>query len=195
MGKEFSFTRKTIIIAGVIALILAAAIGWGCFTAGDNRGYDSGYEIGYAEGQDEGYTNGYDEGYDLGYSDAESEFTAYPTGDYYVATADDPLTIREEPAQNAKKLGTVPRGADINVTDVTSHWGYVTFEEIGGWINLDYCAVGKNPNPPAEYTSMTVYVTDTGECYHKDGCSYLKSRNPISLEEAQKRYRPCSRCW
>lgn len=42
---------------------------------------------------------------------------------------------------------------------------------------------------------VTVYVTRTGECYHRDGCSYLKSRIPISLENAvSSGYRACSRC-
>ena len=40
-----------------------------------------------------------------------------------------------------------------------------------------------------------VYVTRTGECYHRDGCSYLKSRIEITLQEAVDRgYRACSRC-
>lgn len=40
-----------------------------------------------------------------------------------------------------------------------------------------------------------VYVTRTGECYHRDGCSYLKSRIEITLEDAVNQgYRPCSRC-
>lgn len=42
---------------------------------------------------------------------------------------------------------------------------------------------------------VTVYITNTGECYHRDGCSYLKSRIPTSLENAVNRgYRACSRC-
>ena len=40
-----------------------------------------------------------------------------------------------------------------------------------------------------------VYVTRTGKCYHRGSCSYLrKSKIPIKLSEARKRYRPCSRC-
>lgn len=40
-----------------------------------------------------------------------------------------------------------------------------------------------------------VYVTDTGECYHRKGCSYLKSSNRTTVERAEARgYRPCSRC-
>lgn len=41
-----------------------------------------------------------------------------------------------------------------------------------------------------------IYVTDTGECYHRSWCSSLdKSKIEISLEDAQDRgYRPCGRC-
>ena len=40
-----------------------------------------------------------------------------------------------------------------------------------------------------------VYVTRTGEKYHRDGCQYLaKSKIPIPLSEAQQRYDACSRC-
>lgn len=41
----------------------------------------------------------------------------------------------------------------------------------------------------------TVYVTKTGEKYHRDGCQYLrKSKISIKLTEAKKLYSPCSRC-
>ena len=42
----------------------------------------------------------------------------------------------------------------------------------------------------------TVYVTRTGDCYHRDGCSSLsRSQIPISLSEAlSKGYYACSRC-
>ena len=45
--------------------------------------------------------------------------------------------------------------------------------------------------------SETVYITNTGEKYHRDGCSYLrKSKIPISLSDAEARgYTPCSRCF
>ncbi len=41
-----------------------------------------------------------------------------------------------------------------------------------------------------------VYVTATGECYHRSGCRYLsESRIPIRLKQAEERgYRPCSVC-
>ncbi len=43
---------------------------------------------------------------------------------------------------------------------------------------------------------MTVYITNTGEKYHLDGCSSLsKSKISTSLESAKSRgYEPCKRC-
>ena len=45
-------------------------------------------------------------------------------------------------------------------------------------------------------TSTTVYVTNTGNKYHRSGCSYLrKSSNAISKDAAiSQGYTPCSRC-
>ena len=43
--------------------------------------------------------------------------------------------------------------------------------------------------------SVMVYVTRTGTKYHRGSCSYLsKSKIPMKLSEAKKRYGPCSRC-
>ena len=41
-----------------------------------------------------------------------------------------------------------------------------------------------------------VYITKTGECYHKDGCSSLsRSQISITLQDAvDSGYRPCKRC-
>lgn len=56
------------------------------------------------------------------------------------------------------------------------------------------------PAPPAENVKpatqkVTVYVTRTGSKYHRGSCSYLRqSRIPMDLEEAKRRYGPCSRC-
>ncbi len=53
----------------------------------------------------------------------------------------------------------------------------------------------KEPPANSDDGSDTVYITRTGECYHRDGCSYLKSRIPVSRSEAIARgLRPCSRC-
>lgn len=48
-----------------------------------------------------------------------------------------------------------------------------------------------------ETNSYTVYITETGEKYHRSGCQYLRnSKIEISLETAKARgYTPCSKCW
>lgn len=57
------------------------------------------------------------------------------------------------------------------------------------WINNHY-GDGKD-----EYYSQTVYVTDTGDCYHEEWCSYLESKHPVTLQQAiNQGYRPCSYC-
>ena len=45
-------------------------------------------------------------------------------------------------------------------------------------------------------SGSTVYITDTGECYHRDGCQYLsQSKIPIKLQDAKAQgYRACSVC-
>lgn len=41
----------------------------------------------------------------------------------------------------------------------------------------------------------TVYVTRTGNCYHRSGCKYLKSSRAIALEDAYiDGYLPCEIC-
>lgn len=44
-------------------------------------------------------------------------------------------------------------------------------------------------------TGSTVYITNTGDCYHTAGCTHLRqSRIPISLSKARAGYRPCKHC-
>ena len=56
--------------------------------------------------------------------------------------------------------------------------------------------VAPEPQPQVEPQTATVYVTNTGAKYHRDGCRYLnKSRIPISLPDAQAAgYTPCKVC-
>ena len=56
--------------------------------------------------------------------------------------------------------------------------------------------VTSSPPPQAEKQSVTVYVTKTGEKYHRAGCQYLaRSQIPMSLADAKAAgYTPCSKC-
>lgn len=49
----------------------------------------------------------------------------------------------------------------------------------------------------AQNNEQTVYITNTGEKYHRNGCRYLKkSQIPISLSDAQARgYTACKKCF
>lgn len=53
-----------------------------------------------------------------------------------------------------------------------------------------------NPESENADDSITVYITDTGEKYHRGDCSSLrKSKHAISLAEAKREgYTPCKRC-
>ena len=56
-------------------------------------------------------------------------------------------------------------------------------------------SVKPTPSPSDEAQTVTVYVTKTGDKYHLDGCRHLsQSKIPISLEDARKKYSPCSVC-
>ena len=50
-------------------------------------------------------------------------------------------------------------------------------------------------DPKPDQNKTTVYVTKTGDKYHSAGCSCLKkSKIPMSLEDAKKKYSACSKC-
>ena len=54
--------------------------------------------------------------------------------------------------------------------------------------------VTREGGTPAD-TAPTVYITRTGEKYHRSSCSYLRySKISISLTDAKRQYSPCSVC-
>lgn len=61
----------------------------------------------------------------------------------------------------------------------------------------NYVSNSSNPAPtPEPQTSVTVYITNTGEKYHRWGCQYLwNSSIAVALDYAlASGYTPCSRC-
>lgn len=51
----------------------------------------------------------------------------------------------------------------------------------------------KGDSPPDSADAL--FVTASGSKYHREGCRFLsKSKIPISIEDARKRYQPCSVC-
>lgn len=57
-------------------------------------------------------------------------------------------------------------------------------------------AAAPAPEPQRDESSITVYVTDTGERYHRGECRYLRySKHSVSLKEAKRQgYTPCKVC-
>lgn len=56
-------------------------------------------------------------------------------------------------------------------------------------------ATAKAATPVESSNSYTVYITKTGSKYHRDGCSYLKSKIAIDKNSAiSSGYSACSRC-
>lgn len=57
-------------------------------------------------------------------------------------------------------------------------------------------AVAAEPDPQRDESTITVYVTDTGERYHRGSCMHLRrSKHAVSLKEAKRRgYTPCKVC-
>lgn len=66
-------------------------------------------------------------------------------------------------------------------------------ESYGYWEEL----AGEETTESSSEEVITVYITETGERYHKDGCQYLsESQIPIDIKDASYYgYTPCSRCY
>ena len=102
-----------------------------------------------------------------------------------------PATIDRLMAHKVRIYSTQKNG---NVTVVVTSAGAVTwsFSRSSQPVTGIGSGGGSTPSPG----SATVYITATGQCYHRAGCRYLShSCVPISLADAKAQgYRPCSVC-
>lgn len=62
-------------------------------------------------------------------------------GSYRVNTSADALNMRAQPLADAEIVTTIPKGTIISVTAVNGEWGYVTYQDASGWVNMQYLAV------------------------------------------------------
>lgn len=101
-------------------------------------------------------------------------------------------------------------GADIYRTDEQGTIVITADQNKKITVDKKASTVKENAPPPATYTdsnentansiisdnqSDIVYRTNTGKKYHRSGCSYLKSKIPTTVNEAQAMgLGPCSRC-
>ena len=63
---------------------------------------------------------------------------SYKTGKYKVATKDDPLGLRLEPNTTSDRLIYVPKDYEVEVLAIWEDWGYVVYEQTGGWLSMNY---------------------------------------------------------
>ena len=122
---------------------------------------------------------------------------------WQVDTDKTPLTIREEPSKDSKKIGSLSKGAIAWVTayDETGQWGYAANTETNnendftpGWINLEYCtdciAMGGG----------WVYLLEGEPYYHTKNCEELKDYSNETIkayprdDASEDGYEPCPKC-
>lgn len=63
---------------------------------------------------------------------------SYEPGKYKVATKDDPLGLRLEPNTTSDRLVYIPKGNEVEVIAIWEDWGYVVYEQTGGWLSMNY---------------------------------------------------------
>ncbi len=63
---------------------------------------------------------------------------SYNPGKYKVATKDDPLGLRLEPNTTSDRLIYIPKDYEVEVLAIWEDWGYVVYEQTGGWLSMNY---------------------------------------------------------
>lgn len=69
---------------------------------------------------------------------APEESTVPNGSNYIVSTAGSELNIRAEASASAEKVGAIPNGTAITVTQVTDGWAYTTYGSVSGWVSAAY---------------------------------------------------------
>lgn len=156
----------------IIAVVLAAVIG-----------------ISY---HGEAVTNSYNEGYNKGYSEAEvkaEELSQIWYNDGY----DDGYDSGYDKGYDQGKKDGYNSGYSKGKNDGYNSGYNAAFSALPKTTTSSYSV--KQPSTSIS-KSTTVYITKTGSKYHRSGCSYLKSKIPISLSNAiAQGYTACSRCF
>lgn len=67
-----------------------------------------------------------------------SSSTANGSSADYKITAEPSLRIRESRSTSSKKLGSIPKGKIVSVSNIQNNWGYVTYGSVKGYIYMQY---------------------------------------------------------
>ena len=195
MDEKISFTRKSIIIAAIITLIVFLVFGGVCVYVGYNHGVENTENINAENITETEYES------DPEISETVDADDVCCIMTYHVATEKDPLNIREYPEQDSKSIGKIPRGTNIEIVKVEENWGLTKYQDTAGWVNLEYCEEG--PANPDEFTSYDeedmVWIVDTDDAYayHKSTCQYVQREDVLVIPRTQAEEmgrEPCERC-
>lgn len=73
---------------------------------------------------------------------ASPDYTAagqYKPGEY--RTTASYLNFRTAPTVSSEAICQIPMGTRVTVTEISGEWGKITYNEVTGWINMQYAAV------------------------------------------------------
>lgn len=80
----------------------------------------------------------------------------------YKVTAEDGLNIRQGRSASSTKLGCIPFDEVVEVTNISSNWGEVTFSGIKGYVNVSYLKkVTASAVSPSKYNEWVARLQKT----------------------------------
>lgn len=115
-GRGTSFSKVGSIPKGKIVTVTEISNNWGKVTYGGATGYIS-----------------------MQYTQKYTPPTT-STGGSYKITANPSLIIRSGRGTNYKKLGNIPKGTTVSISEISSGWGKVTYNKITGYVSMKYCS-------------------------------------------------------
>lgn len=129
------------------------------------------------------------------------------SGDYYILTKDQILEARREAFNTGKSAGEMACDTSAELSAAKAE-GYSEGYDSGYADGLEYGKAHAEPSTnqseetstqtssTSEQQTITVYITDYGSKYHRQGCQYLwDSSNAVTLSNAKAwGYTPCSVC-
>ena len=85
---------------------------------------------------------------------------SYEPGKYKIATKDDPLGLRLEPNTTSDRLIYVPKGHEVEVLAIWEDWGYVVYEQTGGWLSMNYLELVSSNKTTTEKATTTTTIAE-----------------------------------
>ena len=106
------------------------------------------------------------------------------TGSYKIVTQKDPLTIRAKASTSGDRKGSVPKGAVVEVTEVSANWGKVTYKGATGWICLDFA----EKQSGSTTTTSTTKPADSGSYATVEPSSIASRLNELRAKFPNGKY-------